>query len=84
MKVQAGRKYITRRGDIVEVKYIAGGGGHSDAGEGIFYCAEIQPYRSEEIVGHWGRDGVFLGGIVVIRDPRAENRHDIIAEINDR
>lgn len=26
MKVQAGRKYITRRGDIVEVKYIAGGG----------------------------------------------------------
>lgn len=79
MKVQAGRKYITRRGDIVEVKYIGG----TDAGEGRFYCAEIQPYRSEEMVGHWDRDGVFLGGIVVIRDLRAENRHDIIAEIND-
>lgn len=79
MKVQAGRKYITRRGDIVEVKYIGG----SDAGGGSFFCAEIQPYRSEKLEGHYDQDGVFLGGIVVIRDLRAENRHDIIAEIND-
>lgn len=79
MKLQAGKKYITRRGDVIELKPF-----NENDVDGIYYSGIVEAYRSEKHIGHWDEDGVFLGGVIVPRSLKKTNGSDLIAEVKDK